>query len=175
MSATPVRATAVSAPQSYPVGTILATNCDAVGVLVESGQRRLIATKAIRAGETIFTLVGRESRSPTRYTIQVGADLHLECDDLSDDAGRVFERYWMYLNHSCTPSAWIKGLAVVALHDIAVGDGVTFDYNSTEWDMAESFDCHCGTAACVGTVRGYKHLDAAGRARIADHVAEHLR
>jgi len=159
----------------YPAGTVLATNCAAVGVLVEAGQRRLVATKDISAGTEIFTLVGRESRQPTRYTIQVGAEFHLECDDLADDAGRVSERYWMYLNHSCTPSAWVRGLSVVALHDIAAGEGVTFDYNSTEWDMAESFECHCGTAACVGRVSGYKHLDAAGRARIAGHVAEYLR
>jgi hypothetical protein len=175
MSATPLRATAQSAPQSYPAGTVLATNCAAVGVLIEAGQRRLIATQPIAAGTEIFTLVGRESRHPTRYTIQVGPEFHLECDDLADDAGRVYERYWMYLNHSCTPSAWVRGLSVMALHDIAAGEGVTFDYNTTEASMAEAFDCHCGTAACVGMVKGYRHLNAAQQARLQSYLAEHLR
>lgn len=164
-----------SAPKSYPAGTVLPTSSPAVAVLVEANQRRLIATRAIKKGETIFTLVGRETRVPTRYSIQVGPEMHLDSDDLSTDDDRVRERYWMYLNHSCEPSAWVKGLAVVALHDIAARDGVTFDYNTTEWAMAEPFDCHCGTAACVGTVRGYKHLSPPARARLQGYLAEYLR
>jgi hypothetical protein len=40
--------------------------------------------------------------------------------------------------------------------------------------MASPFDCACG--ACDGaTVRGYAHLDAAGRMRRAAHEAPHLR
>lgn len=175
MSATQLRANDDSAPQSYPFGTILATSAPAVGVLVEAEQRRLIARRDIRAGETIFSLVGRETRVATRYSIQVGPEMHLDSDDLATDAERVRERYWMYLNHSCQPSAWVKGLAIRALHDIAAGDGVTFDYNTTEWDMASPFDCHCGTASCVGTVRGYKHLSPSARERLQGYLAEYLR
>ncbi len=175
MSATPLRASADSAPQSYPVGTVLVTSAAAVGVLVESEQRRLIAVRDIHAGETIFSLVGRETRVATRYSIQVGPEMHLDSDDLATDAERVSERYWMYLNHSCQPSAWVKGLSIRALHDIKAGEGVTFDYNTTEWDMASPFDCHCGTAACVGSVRGYKHLEASARERLQGYLAEYLR
>lgn len=175
MSATSLRASDDSAPQSYPVGTVLVTSSPAVGVLVEAAQRRLVAVRDIRAGERIFALVGRESRNATRYSIQVGPEMHLDSDDLGTDDERVRERYWMYLNHCCEPSAWVKGLSVVALRDIAAGDGVTFDYNTTEWDMASPFDCGCGAASCVGTVRGYKHLSPPARARVAAHLAEYLR
>lgn len=151
------------------------TSCPSVGVLVEASQRRLVAAAPISAGSVIFTLVGRETRVATRYSIQVGPEMHLDSDDLPTDEARVRERYWMYLNHSCEPSAWIRGLSVIALRDIALGEGVTFDYNATERSMAEPFDCHCGTSACVGRVAGFAHLDAAGRERIRPYLSEYLR
>ncbi len=175
MSASPLREGANTAPQSYPVGTVLVTSSPAVGVLVEEQQRRLVAVRDVRAGEIIFSLVGRETRVATRYSIQVGPEMHLDSDDLATDDERVRERYWMYLNHSCEPSAWVKGLSIIALHDIAAGEGVTFDYNTTEWDMASPFSCGCGTASCVGTVQGYKHLSPPARDRLQGYLAEYLR
>ncbi len=175
MSANPLRAGVDATPKSYPAGTILATACPAVGVLVEATQRRLVAQQAIAAGQVIFTLVGRETRTATRYSIQVGPEMHLDSDDLATDEARVRERYWMYLNHSCEPSAWVRGLEVIALRDIVAGEGVTFDYNATEWDMAEPFSCHCGAPSCVGRVAGYRHLGEAERARVAAYCSQYLR
>jgi hypothetical protein len=49
---------------------------------------------------------------------------------------------------------------------IAHGEQITFDYTTTELDMAERFLCLCGTSGCDGLVRGYAHLSpAAQRAR----------
>jgi hypothetical protein len=174
MSASPLRAGVDATPLSYPTGTVLTTGCPAVGVLVEATQRRLIARQPIAAGQVIFTLVGRETRVATRYSVQVGPEMHLDSDDLPTDEARVRERYWMYLNHSCEPSAWIRGLAVVALRAIAPGEGVTFDYNTTEWEMAEPFECHCGTPSCVGRVAGYRQLSPAQQARVAPYVSRYL-
>lgn len=174
VSATPIRATEHTSPSQYPAGTLLVTSCPAVGVLVEPTQRRLVATAPIAEGSVIFTLVGRETRVATRYSVQVGPEMHLDSDDLATDEARVRERYWMYLNHSCEPSAWIRGLSVVALRDIAPGEGVTFDYNATEQTMAEPFDCHCGAASCVGRVAGYAHLAPARRERIKPYVSAYL-
>ena len=61
------------------------TSCPAVGVLVEASQRRLIAVERIAAGTEIFTLVGRETRVATRYSVQVGPEMHLDSDDLPTD------------------------------------------------------------------------------------------
>jgi SET domain-containing protein len=152
----------------------LVTSCPAVAVLVEATQRRLVAAAPIAAGSTIFTLVGRETRVATRYSIQVGPEMHLDSDDLATDEERVRDRYWMYLNHSCEPSAWIRGLAVIALRDIAAGEGVTFDYNATEFAMAEPFECHCGTASCVGRVAGYAALDEVQRTRVRPYASAYL-
>lgn len=175
MSATPVQPRIAAALEPYPAGTILATSCPLVSVLVETSQRRLIATQAIRTGDTLFTLEGRESDIPTRYSIQIGLHEHLDSDDLADDASRVRDRFWMYLNHSCAPSAGIRGREVVALHDIAPGEGVTFDYNTTEWEMASPFDCHCRAPDCVGRVAGYRRLNITQRSRIQPYVSEYLR
>lgn len=172
--ASPFSATELTSPPQYPAGTLMATSCPSVAVLVEANQRRLVAATAIAAGSVLFTLVGRETRVPTRYSIQVGPEMHLDSDDLATDAERVRDRYWMYLNHSCEPSAWIRGLEVIALRDIAPGEGVTFDYNGTEHSMAEPFDCHCGTPSCVGRVAGYATVDAASRARIRQYVSPYL-
>ncbi len=174
MSATPQRSAVTAPAQEYPVGTVLPTACPAVGVLVEPTQRRLIATRPIAAGSVIFTLAGRETRVATRYSIQVGPEMHLDSDDLPTDAERVRDRYWMYLNHSCEPSAWVRGLEIVARRDLWPGEGVTFDYNSTEWAMAEPFTCLCGTPSCVGRVAGYRDLDERQRARVAPYLSPYL-
>jgi len=61
----------------------------------------------------------------------------------------------------------------VALRDLAAGEELTFDYNATEWSMAEPFLCTCG--ACGGSVvQGFAHLDAAARAQRSGWIAEHL-
>jgi hypothetical protein len=82
---------------------------------------------------------------------------------------------WRFINHSCEPSTALRGSTLVALRDLAPGTEITFDYNTTEWELADPFPCHCGGVHCVGTVRGYRHLDDAARTRILPWVAEHLR
>lgn len=166
-----------SRPEGVPhaAGAILDTACPSVAVLVEHDQRRLIAAQPIAARTVIFTIEGRESRTPTRYSVQVAGDLHIDSDDLPPGLERARHRYWMYLNHHCQPSAWVRGREVVALRDIAPGEGVTFDYNTTEGSMASPFACHCGAAECLGEIRGANHLSPAERARVAPYLADYLR
>lgn len=173
MSALPQHALASSDP-AHPAGAILSTDCDLVGVLVEQDQRRLIAVRDIAAGTRIISLLGRETTIATRYSVQIGRDTHLDPDDVATPLERVRQRQWMYLNHHCAPNAWITDRALVALRDIASGEGVTFDYNTTEWDMASPFECHCGSGECVGTIRGAKYLSAERRAQVAAWLAPYF-
>lgn len=39
------------------------------------------------------------------------------------------------------------------------GDELTFFYPSTEWHMAQPFECLCKTEECVGWVRGARDMD----------------
>ena len=62
-------------------------------------------------------------------------------------------------NHSCSPNTAFQisssipehEWAFVALANIDVGEEFGFFYPSTEWDMDQPFDCHCG--AKVGRLK----------------------
>ena len=124
----------------------------------QSGHRRLVTTEPIASGEVIFLLDGVVRAKPTRYSIQIGADAHL------DDMGPVDAT-----NHRCDPSAFIdfsdpERIVLRALRDLSVGDEVSIHYCATEYDMESPFDCHCGADACLGRIRGYRHVsDAVAR------------
>jgi hypothetical protein len=156
-------------------GAILRCSSDLLGVLVTHDCRRLIAIRPIAAGKRIFTVEGRETPIPTRYSIQVGPSLHLDQDGVHD-ANEVVRRYfWRYMDHACDPATLIRNRAVIARRDIAAGEAVTFNYNTTEYDMAEPFHCHCDSALCVGMVRGARYLTAGQRALIENWLADYLR
>lgn len=57
------------------------------------------------------------------------------------------------MNHSCAPSAYLKltprlrpdeWVLCAGSAGIKAGDDITFFYPSTEWEMAQPFDCACG-------------------------------
>jgi hypothetical protein len=156
-------------------GSVLHCECELVGVLVEQHERRLIALRPVAAGARLFGIEGRETPVPTRYSLQVGWALHLDQEDARDPVDRVHRRYWRYMNHSCDPTTVIRDREVYALRDIAAGEDVTFDYNTTEWDMAEPFECRCRTVRCVGTVRGARHLTVDQRAAREESLPGYLR
>ncbi len=70
-----------------------------------------------------------------------------------------------YVNHSCHPNTRVRifeGTALlVAVRDIPPGEEISFDYSTTmdedHWEM----DCCCGSRACRGRVRDFKHLPEA--------------
>lgn len=154
---------------------ILRTNSPTLGVLIEPDQRRLVALQPVPKGAWLFRIEGRDTPVPTRYSVQVGWEQHLDQENARDANDRVARFYWRYMNHDCDPSTAIHDREVVALRDIIAGDGITFDYNTTEWELAEPFGCHCGSPRCVGTVHGARHLTAAQRARIEHLLPDYLR
>ncbi|BBZ64207.1 hypothetical protein MMON_55080 [Mycolicibacterium monacense] len=81
---------------------------------------------------------------------------------------------WRFTNHSCEPNAVVRGRHLVSLTAIEVGDEVTFNYNTTEYVLAEPFVCNCGSPRCVGAVRGFVHLRDAERRQLLPLLASHL-
>lgn len=135
----------------------------------------LFATRAIGRGETVLRIQGRSQSQPTRYSIQIDEATHIECEDGLDER-LLRERYpWRFLNHSCAPNARIAGRTLVAQRSIAEGEEITFDYTTTEADMAEPFSCQCGAQRCLGTVRGFTHLSDTDRHARAALLAPHLK
>jgi hypothetical protein len=103
-------------------------------------------------------------RRPSRPTIQLDESTHIEIGVLAT------------LNHSCDPNVLLdtKRMVVVATRDIGPGEELTFFYPSTEWDMAEPFECACRSPQCLGLIQGAKHLpdDVLRRHFINRHILE---
>lgn len=127
---------------------------------------RLVAAEAFGAGEVVMEIDGIVVAEPSRYTIQVGNRCHIAPRAEGEDL-------WRFLNHSCRPNAWVNGGRLVALTAIARGAEITFDYNCTEYEMAEPFRCRCGH--CDGPeIRGFRHLNDDQRRERSGHIAAHL-
>lgn len=139
------------------------------------GHMRVVTAEPVAAGEVILRFQGFKARRPDRHSLQIGKRTHLVAPAELDPRAAVGEYGWRYLNHACAPSASLRGLDLVALTDLPPGAEVTFDYNTTEWDMASPFECRCGAPSCAGTIRGYRHLDGEARARLLPFLADHLR
>ncbi|KAJ6485891.1 hypothetical protein C8R45DRAFT_1062729 [Mycena sanguinolenta] len=107
-------------------------------------------------GDTL-TVLGNLTRSPKAYsTVQCGRGPE-------DNVGLNSD--FVYVNHSCEPnvafdlsSADPEKWHVRALKNIEVGSAVTFFYPSTEWEMDQAFECHCGTESCLERIQGAKYL-----------------
>jgi hypothetical protein len=104
----------------------------------------------------ILTLEGEVVPGPSRFSVQIGADEHLEVP-AEVQIEQPLDRYrWRFLNHSCEPNAKFVDRDLVAIHRIRSSEQITFDYNTTEYDLASPFECHCGSGNCCGVVRGYR-------------------
>jgi hypothetical protein len=146
-----------------------------VAVLRSHGEYTLVSRERLAQGGWLFTLDGEVTEVPTRYSVQLDHATHL---DLPDTYGleEIMDRfYWRFMNHSCEPNAVIRGRDVFALRDIGPREEITFDYNTTEYELAEPFDCRCGGEGCVGRVRGFRFLPARERERLRPWLATHLR
>ena len=156
-------------------GTLLRCDSDLVGVLDQPGHRRLVAFRDVAKGTRLFRLTGRERKSPTKYSVQVSATVHLDPDCTRDELELVRRYFWRYLDHACEPTTRIMDRDVIAVRDIAEGEGVTFHYCTTEYDMATPFDCQCGSARCMGVIRGARHLTPAQRRPLVKWMPDYLR
>ncbi len=117
----------------------------------QTQQRQLHARSYYRRGDFLCTFDARAILpEPTYLTIQTDIDTHI----------LFAPEFLQYCNHSCMPNIFFDTAAmqVVALRDISAGEELTFFYPSTEWLMAQPFQCLCGTVMCIGEVRGAAHL-----------------
>lgn len=129
--------------------------------------RGVFATQAIAAGEVLIALAHVFVAAAEQYTIQIDEARHQAGTGEIDD----------FLNHCCEPSAAldVERLCFVAVRPLAPGDEVTFNYLTSEWDMAEAFACRCGADRCFGNIRGFRHLNGEQQAALAPLVTPFLR
>ena len=109
----------------------------------------LFADEFIPKNNIVLYLKGNYFPKPSRTSIQVGKDKHIE----SYEGG--------FINHHCDSNAEIRihedfigrnlsnrtqpslVALVVAKKDILEGEEITFDYETTETELAEPFKCDC--------------------------------
>jgi len=137
------------------------TESTAVGYV--DGHGRLVATMDFEIGDHILRLEGEIVDYPSRFSVQIGPGQHVE-PPAEVQVKQPLDRYrWRFLNHSCEPNARFDNRKLVAIREIMASEQITFDYNTTEYDLATPFECHCKSDGCCGLVRGSRwQQDQAG-------------
>ncbi|CAN9211214.1 unnamed protein product [Alternaria alternata] len=119
----------------------------------------------------VFARITNPTPATVAYSsVQASRDLHIElnCD-------------LVYINHSCKPSLVfdMQRWEVRVSEDgegLKEGDELTFFYPSTEWSMAQPFNCLCKTGECAGEIKGAKDMsrEVLRRYWLNKHIEEML-
>ncbi len=150
---------------------------DLDGPLVEmrdqAGFKGVFARENIRQDSVIFRLRGTITTTPSKYTIQLGSNRHLNFPTIRKTNDGL-DYCWQYLNHHCEPNGYIDTaeLTFRAFRNIKRGEEITFNYLTTESKMAVPFACICGSSNCFGFIQGRDFLNAAEAKRLALTVGE---
>ena len=134
----------------------------------------VFASKRIKKGgvvcEVYFDSI-RPRRAATRKSIQVWEDAFFNNSlETIDD----------YFNHSCDPNAFLQfsNYVLRALREIDAGKEITWNYLTTEFDLAaddQDFECMCISDKCVGHVKGFKFLTEEQKWRLLPQLSTYLR
>jgi hypothetical protein len=155
-------------------GNAVAADFGRVGVMRVSGEYRLLAAESLPADSYLFPIDGQLTSRPSRYSVQIDQEIHVDLG-AGHSLEEEFDRfYWRFMNHSCEPNAVIRRRAVFALKPIRVGEQIAFDYNTTEYELAEPFECRCGSSRCDGLIRGFRFLARREQERLRPWLADHL-
>ncbi|WP_208622247.1 SET domain-containing protein-lysine N-methyltransferase [Streptomyces yunnanensis] len=104
----------------------------------------------------------------TEHSFQMDWEQHVELDSPA-----------RLTNHSCEPNTGLRdntddGYDFIALHPIAVGSEICWDYASTEWESIAVPSCLCGSARCRGASLGFRYLTQQQVAALRGFVAPYL-
>lgn len=140
----------------------------AIEVRDKDGFKGVYARQAIPKDSVIFTLRGSILTRPSKYTIELGSKQHLNVPP-HRKANNELDYCWQYLNHCCEPNGYINisERSFRALRDITPGEQITFNYLTTESEMAVPFNCTCRSPNCFGYIRGRHFLTTAEGDRLA--------
>ncbi len=144
-----------------------------IEVREKQGFKGILAKENISKDSVIFCLKGTISRRRTKYTIQLDSNRHLAFPAIRKPSDHS-DYSWQYLNHDCEPNGYVNTaeLTFRALRDIAAGEEITFNYLTTESEMAVPFNCGCGSTNCFGFIRGRNFLTGAEAERLSRAVGE---
>ena len=111
---------------------------------------RAVSLVDLPAGCVFARITNSTPNAKKAYSsVQVGPNEHIELNS-----------ELLYCNHSCDPTLVFDmsrfEVRVADHRPLKVGDPLTFFYPSTEWEMAQPFDCNCGAGVgvCKGRIMG---------------------
>lgn len=135
----------------------------------------LFAEKNFAKGEIIIAINGIITNRPTKYSIQTDKNKHI--DVLQARWPIPAQYFWIFINHSCDPNGYINShdLTFCSLRHVEKGEQLFFNYNTTEWMLADPFKCECNSRQCSGEINGYNFLSTEERKSIVSITALHLR
>ncbi len=110
---------------------------------------------------------------PTSHSIQSDWDRHFQVNLPA-----------RFINHYCNQAnvgiqMRSDGCDFFALCEIRQGEELMWDYETTEYELTESFECNCGSSTCRGKVKGFRFshdqvLDAYGPKYVAPYLLQWL-
>lgn len=145
---------------------------------IKVGKRKdyyiVVATEKISEGDILLRLEGILIKDPTRFSIQIGENEHIAA--YSNDPHKE-SAILRYINHSCNPTAFfnIPEKILIAAKNLEPGDEITFNYNTTEYDMVVPFQCHCGSVNCYGEIKGFKYLSTDEKKELLPFLSPYLK
>ncbi|MBI2514687.1 SET domain-containing protein [Candidatus Wolfebacteria bacterium] len=132
----------------------------------------LFANKNFKKGEVVIRfkadLVPNAKASPEAVTV--------------DDKFSINTRWLVpeaFINHSCSTNTKIDviGFRYIAIKNIRKNDEITYNYNTTDYDMRKSrddFKCECGSKTCLGQIKGFKYLTRAQKIKLKPYLTPFL-
>jgi hypothetical protein len=134
-----------------------------------TGHKSLLSAEAFQPGDIICSFTAGEILSvPTYLTVQTGINRHIT---LQPD-------FLQYINHHCSPNIFFDttNFQIICLLPLEPGDELGFFYPSTEWDMSQPFNCHCGSPNCLHEIKGaaWLPLNVLEQYRLTDFIQQQL-
>lgn len=137
----------------------------------------LVATSSIPAGSVIVKETAALSSAMLLSTIQYKKGLHVNLP---------LNGFIWRTEHSCMPNAYLlvqsedtveaeggnASVSLIATADIAQGEHVKYDYNTSEVVLSRSFPCGCGAGHCPGTVGGFYFLSMKQREELVKRLGD---
>ena len=133
-------------------------------------EHSLHAAQSFSPNQVICSFTAATTLShPTYLTVQTALHTHITLSPF----------YLQYINHSCAPNVFFdtKGMQLISLTAIQPGDELTYFYPSTEWDLQQSFNCHCGAKNCLKLIKGAAHFSPMQlkKYRLSNFILEQLK
>jgi hypothetical protein len=127
--------------------------------LILPGQRGIVATADIRAGEIVMVMGGPIVDIPTHNQIgsfgeEYGIDISEHFSFCPSNEEELAKMPQFFINHSCEPNTgFLDQLQLVAIQDIRSGEEITYDYAFVLFSNPDNqhrffVDCRCQTPLC---------------------------